>query len=311
MATDIDAETLNLIIQLQQEDAERLRKGKYSGGGNAPDIELAAQLFAEELEHYKTFQLDRNMSRSMAQAILTDAEAIQASVDQESQARVDREYAASLDDAQNPLNLPPVHAPEADDQLDDDMLAKLTAMYIGGEDPVGESSSQGQRSGKKNKKQKDPTLRYCVSCMTDVSYLDALRCPCSHDYCRDCISALFEAAIGDETLFPARCCSQPIPLGLNRIFLPATLVGRYRAKELEYQTPNRTYCHDRSCSTFIPPQFIRDTRATCIKCNRHTCINCKRKHHRDECPPDMATLDVLRIANDQGWRRCYSCKNMV
>lgn len=114
-----------------------------------------------------------------------------------------------------------------------------------------ESSAQGAARGSSGNKSsstrhwstrtRSHSTRNCTACADDVPSDDAVRCPCDHDYCRDCVAALF----------PARCCRQPIPLGLNQIFLPSKLVGQYRAKEIEYAAPNRTYCHQSSCSTFI------------------------------------------------------------
>ncbi|KAM3565868.1 hypothetical protein ARSEF4850_001179 [Beauveria asiatica] len=261
MAYPIDIASLDLIAKLQLEDAESLLKGKHAAG-TRPDAEYAAQLFRDELEQIRISIADNAMCRSIAAAVLADSDAIQSSLDEEHQANCDREYAANLD-SMNPdsdnvglANCSP-HTPSAASLIDDEMMGKLAIMFVdAGELPGrashtvrGESSSQGAKAGRYR-------TRHCISCEDDVSYIDSVRCPCSHDYCRTCIAGLFEAAISDESLFPARCCRQAIPLGLNQIFIPAELAGRYRAKEVEYGTLNRTYCHRSSCSTFVPPQFV-------------------------------------------------------
>lgn len=317
MAYPIDNASLDLIAKLQLEDAESLLKGKHAAG-HAPDAEFAAQLFKDELEQLQMFVADNIMCRSIASAMLSDNEAIQFSLDEEQQATYDREYATNLD-SMNPdfLNIDSMDVPprisSSAPLIDDEMMGKLAIMFVdAGESPGrashvvhAESSSQGAKKGAKY------GTRHCIGCEEDVSYIDALRCPCSHDYCRACIAGLFEAAINDESLFPARCCRQAIPLGLNQIFIPPKLAGRYRAKEIENSTPNRTYCHNSSCSTFVPPQFVQGSRATCVKCHSRTCTNCKRAAHEGDCAPDAATLDVLRLANERGWQRCSSCRNLV
>ncbi|KAM3433000.1 hypothetical protein MY4824_006260 [Beauveria thailandica] len=188
------------------------------------------------------------------------------------------------------------HTPSAASLIDDEMMGKLAIMFVDAGELPGRASH---------------TVRGESSCEDNVSYIDSVRCPCSHDYCRTCIAGLFEAAISDESRFPARCCRQAIPLGLNQIFIPAELAGRYHAKEVEYGTLNRTYCHRSSCSTFVPPQFVRGRTATCVKCRGRTCTDCKREAHPGDCLPDAATLDVLRLANARGWQRCSSCHHVV
>ncbi|KAG6096552.1 hypothetical protein E4U31_005382, partial [Claviceps sp. LM219 group G6] len=83
-------------------------------------------------------------------------------------------------------------------------------------------------------------LRRCVACTSEVASTDSIRCHCSHDYCGDCITSLFSAAINDESLFPPRCCKEPIPLDLCEPFLSTTLLRTYEAKKLEYGTLDKT-----------------------------------------------------------------------
>ncbi|KAG5986860.1 hypothetical protein E4U52_008182, partial [Claviceps spartinae] len=102
----------------------------------------------------------------------------------------------------------------------------------------------------------------------------------------------------DEFLFPPRCCGVPISLDLIRSFLSAKLLGTYLAKKLEYETIDKTYCHVSTCSTFVPPVFLRDGVATCIKCQSKTCAMCKdRMHTQGDCPADTLTAEVLRMAD--------------
>lgn len=93
--------------------------------------------------------------------------------------------------------------------------------------------------------------------------------------------------------------------------LPLQPVGRYRAKQTEYGTQNRTYCHNPSCSTFVPPRFIRGSTATCVKCHNITYTGCKGRLHDGDCPLDAATLNMPRLENARGWQRCASCRKLV
>ncbi|KAM0460695.1 hypothetical protein ACHAO4_001485 [Trichoderma viride] len=89
MDYEIDQESLNLIIQLQLEDAQSMAKGKYREG-EAPDFDLALELFNAELESLHAFIHDREMGRSLARAVVNDADIIRELCNEEEQATRDR-----------------------------------------------------------------------------------------------------------------------------------------------------------------------------------------------------------------------------
>ncbi|KAG6255984.1 hypothetical protein E4U24_006213 [Claviceps purpurea] len=125
-------------------------------------------------------------------------------------------------------------------------------------------------------------LRRCVACTSEVASSDSIQCPCSHDYCRDCMANLFNAAIGDESLFPPRCCKMAIPIDLVQSCLSAELLATYEAKKLEYMILNGTYCDVPTvptCSTLVLPASVQDDIATCIKCQKKTCTICNVESH--------------------------------
>ncbi|KAL6816131.1 hypothetical protein V8C40DRAFT_254541 [Trichoderma camerunense] len=300
MSDEIDQATFNLIMELQLQDA-RHHQVEQS------DAELALQVYYSELESLAVTSSDRAIARSIAHAALNDGDLIRNHLEEEQQAVLDREYAIN---GHPSAPVPSIATP--DTVIEDGMIKKLATLYNGViDDPystVGEPSSrQTTRAGTSA-----TTKGRCLACMEDVPFSETVQCPCSHQYCRACIAKLFRAAMSDESLFPPRCCGQSIPLGMNQIFLPEELVREYREKELEYSTPDRMYCHRPSCSAFIPQQSIRGDTAVCTKCLKKTCTHCKGKSHKkDHCPEDAATLDLLRIAKENGWQRCYKCRTLV
>ncbi|KAF6809185.1 IBR finger domain-containing protein [Colletotrichum sojae] len=141
-------------------------------------------------------------------------------------------------------------------------------------------------------------------------------CPCSHEYCTECLRSLFTAAIADESLFPAKCCGKPISADDDdddRHFLTPKLMSEFHAKEVEFSTPNRTYCHKPACSTFVPKESIKHDVTTCPKCNEKTCVMCKGASHgvAEDCKQDEATKLLLELAAKNHWQRCYSCGRVV
>lgn len=139
-----------------------------------------------------------------------------------------------------------------------------------------------------------------------------MEAPCSHIYCHKCVVDLFKSAMVDESLFPPRCCGQKMPLKATDNFLTAELLEEYQEKELEYGTLNRTYCYISTCLAFIPPQHIQDDVASCKIYHCKTCSICKGPYHENgDCPSDEEMKQLLNIAAEKKWKRCYSCRRMV
>ncbi|KAL3454437.1 hypothetical protein BJX65DRAFT_301077 [Aspergillus insuetus] len=154
-------------------------------------------------------------------------------------------------------------------------------------------------------------LSRCVACQDEVNVFDIATLPCGHEYCRSCVTELFELSLTNESLFPPRCCRATIDLDLARIFLTDELVQGYEKKKIEFETPDRTYCHSKTCSAFIPPAFIKRNVATCPQCRFTTCKSCKARAHTGDCPTDTELKSLLDIAKRQGWQRCFSCWRIV
>jgi hypothetical protein len=115
----------------------------------------------------------------------------------------------------------------------------------------------------------------------------------------------------DDSLFPPKCCRQVITTGAVRIHLSGEIVRQYEAKKIEYETPDRTYCSNAVCSTFIRAENIANEKATCSVCGEVTCTMCKAESHTGDCPADTALQLLLTTANENGWQRCCSCRRLV
>jgi hypothetical protein len=86
----------------------------------------------------------------------------------------------------------------------------------------------------------------------------------------------------------------------------------FHEAQVEFTTPNRTYCCNSECAKFIPPTQIADGYlATCTRCGHQTCGHCKRALHDGECKEDGALQATLHLAKELKWQRCLSCKNLV
>ncbi|KAK3306263.1 uncharacterized protein B0T15DRAFT_394498, partial [Chaetomium strumarium] len=154
----------------------------------------------------------------------------------------------------------------------------------------------------------------CTACTEWCSPDDLAIASCGHEYCRDCLRALFRASLADETLFPPKCCKQLFDLESCHALLTSDLVTQYGEKEVEFRTPavQRTYCH--ACSAFVPRQRVEADVAYCGRpgCHAQTCTFCKAASHEgSHCPQDPARQELERLAAAEGWQHCYGCNRIV
>ena len=301
---DIDPASLQLILELQLSDTERLLKGE-SGEDETPDVELAAGLYKSELESIARLNSDPTMCRSIARTVQLDADTIWSHAQQGSQAVRDRQQALGQ-------NQPTEAQDNAIPELDNETLSRLKAMSVFDDDESILVGSNGESSSWATSQSTTSIPgRRCIACGDGLMPGKEVNCPCSHDYCVGGLESLVSAAITDESLFPPRCCKQPIPMQVIETFFTSTFVLEIRAKEVEYGTSNRTYCHVTTCSAFINPSFIEGDTATCSQCSAQTCSICKGPSHKNDCPEDETTQEILRIAAENGWQRCQTCHRMV
>jgi len=322
----IDEATARLIIQLQLEDSEVLastldRKGK-AREGDLTDSQVALQIYRDDMKRNDKLIQDRQMTKSIAHACQTDGNIIAASHSQEHTAASDHEMACRL--SGQPVTKPVDRWTVPAEEMDEELMAKLRALYVASPNEIissthiediglmpGSESNEAESSAWGSSRAPEALYRTCTSCSERVRFFDVARVPCGHEYCRDCLQELYSHAMTDDTLFPPRCCRQPITSGGVRVFLTSELIHQYEQKKVEFDTPNRTYCSNSVCSAFIHPDYIINDQATCLECSRITCTMCKSESHLGDCPADVGLQQVLEAANENGWQRCYKCRGLV
>ena len=314
----VDDASAAFILELQMADVDNLRSrlpGKQREGEHT-DAELALQLASENLENLRSMISDRCMAQSIANAVQNDGEIMAAALSEEDVATGDRVLAQCLDG-----NRPVPQGQACGDQetLDNSLLAKLAGRYLseekgiellnsGGEQHVNGESSTGrvQSNAAANN-----INRRCTACGDTKKYFDVISGPCGHEYCRDCLHELFGLSFTDESLFPPRCCRQPITIDSVAIFLTKSIKERFEERTIECNTPNRTYCSNSDCARFIKAEEIEGDIATCTRCGTRTCTMCKAAEHGGDCPQDTALHAILDLATTENWQRCHGCRNIV
>ena len=153
---------------------------------------------------------------------------------------------------------------------------------------------------------------YCVSCLESCRYLESLETPCDHYYCRNCLVALVELFTRDESLFPLRCCQDPIPAAGVLPILSLTLRSLFQQKNAEFSVfaGDRLYCSNPTCCTFLGSSEGRLSVSAikCPHCHVNTCPRCKDPAHIGEgC--GVGALQALAIS--EGWQTCPGCNTVV
>ncbi|CAK3745156.1 Hypothetical predicted protein [Lecanosticta acicola] len=327
---NIDPLTLSVIVEMQLEESE----GMVSNGrgkqreGTVTDAQLALQIYMEDLRCADAILKDRKLAQSISIAVQRDGNFIYEAYRQEQQAEKDRELA---------LRIATEHAPAAgketqysrkmqekafeDPWTNAEMLAKVATIYMnptvwqvpiirsGGSDAESGQAESSAWAASREEKGK-PAPRNCIACGDAKEFEEVARVPCDHEYCRPCLEELFRLSMKDESLFPPRCDNQEIPLDFVRFFLPSSVAKEFEAKYEELSTKNRTYCHDRTCQTFISTALNEEI-ATCPRCTKTTCIMCKSPSHSGDCPQDAALQQLVETADAHQWQRCYQCARFV
>ena len=321
----MDDASAALILQMQNADLEELLTGSKGKAreGEASDADLALALFQEDLRDMSGRVADRVMSRSMTRAVIMDGSLLSGPMQEEQRAANDRAMAQRLSD-DRAGDVEDVNERKSSSMMEESLSARLFDLYItplkesdadsinyDAEDNDEQLTSESSSWAASRQAHSATSLHECVSCGTSKRLFELLGCPCEHYYCEDCLRTLFRLSLSDETLFPPRCCRQQIPLSFARLYLDSGFVESFRKKSAEFMSSDRTYCYRPTCSSFIPSQYINGDSGICPDCGQLTCIICKGRSHEGDCPQDTGVQQVLELANEQGWQRCYNCRRLV
>jgi hypothetical protein len=158
----------------------------------------------------------------------------------------------------------------------------------------------------------------CVSCYGSFANSEALQLNCKansetecHAYCQECLTGIYKAALSEPSLFPPRCCSEPISPSTALPLLPPEIREQFLLQIAELGTPNKTYCSDPACAQWIRPRSIEAGVATCQGCQKRTCAVCKKEQHEGLCPKDRDVKRLMKFVRKRKWQTCPSCKNVV
>ncbi|KAG1756891.1 uncharacterized protein EDB91DRAFT_1095002 [Suillus paluster] len=321
---DIETEALILGLSLLDiQDVEGSQKGKLREDAYLTDEEMAFNIQAENLRSSLVALQDLRFALSLDQALEADSATLSA-ISFINQGELDDHIAALAFDRGQDL-LPRTHAQH--------MLEQARILFASGStttsdndttgviepdpdemDDVGESSHLPYHGGQGSARDRTRSRVDCVICGDPVRHSQTFHAPCLHCYCRDCLVNLVEASTRDETLYPLRCCRQPLPLANVLPLLPTDLRYDFQDKAVEFATPHtsRIYCPNQTCSAFLGSSSGRRSEITCTSCATRVCSACKnRTHPQEDCSENAQTLVVKSLASQMGWQTCPGCHAVV
>ncbi|PPQ95962.1 hypothetical protein CVT26_016128 [Gymnopilus dilepis] len=339
---DFDFETAALIAQLALEDLEGVKSGR-KGKGRA-DSPLTDEEYAHDLqrEHYSqllAISEDAKFAKSIADALASDGAYIEALTTAELAAADDRQAAEMLSRDER---LPPPNAVQSrledktftmhPEPTTDSTVASDTASECSSEtetvifspglrSKISSSTSSGNRPFQRVTLPAGPSIDrnkivHCTICFDDVNYANALHTQCDHHYCRHCVQDLAENFTRDESLYPLRCCNEPIPVGNVHSFISVALRTLFQAKHAEFSvlSKDRIYCVNPTCSKFLGSSEETDSWSTniCPDCFTSTCPRCKQAAHvGEDCTVNAAAVELRAMARREGWQTCPGCHTLI
>lgn len=297
----MDAASTALILQILQDDLQDVLR-RIGRPGNLPtDQEFALRDWEAQLQQFSATFTDHQMAQSMSNAVQNDGVALTIAVEEERRTLADRVTAIRADGHDVP-------APEQLMQRANAAMAGLVG------DPPTLVNAQGfllDPGADLTDHKLDSHERFpCSSCVAVYHSSELMKARCGHVYCRHCATQLIELSFVDESLFPPRCCRLEFPVSTVRQFLGLDIANRYDEKSIERKDPYRTYCSNPLCAQYIFPAQVTSYVGTCRCCAQRTCTLCKRAEHpQSPCPEE--DIEVLVLAEQEGWRRCPGCRNVV
>ncbi|KAI9047423.1 hypothetical protein LZ554_008867 [Drepanopeziza brunnea f. sp. 'monogermtubi'] len=315
----LDDESFALQLQLEEIEAQReLQSGKWTEG-NPPDFSVAFDNFEAELKKTLLLLEDLKFAHSIARAVASDEVAIEESRAEETQSIQDRVFAQSLNGDGNQPSQVTTELPEMSrlgaESVDWDHVLRATEAST-----LSNRSSGSTVAGPLT----DYTLRQkvflehlpqlkveCSVCGEAVHPHATVRLACGDVYCKPCLKSFFLRVAKDESLFPPKCCRHAIDISTIEADFSIEELSAYRSAELEFTSTDRVYCARPECAKFIPmPQRTAD-RASCEACGAGICMHCKAPAHDGGCPADEAKQSLIKFADEQGWKPCFGCGEMV
>ncbi|KAM0755001.1 hypothetical protein T439DRAFT_284130 [Meredithblackwellia eburnea MCA 4105] len=310
----MDSETAALVIKLQLLDLSEIKDNGKGKNSVPSDSDIAFDLYRQELKKYEQVSHDRLLALSGEAAVGRDQELLDMFAALELREKRDHLLAVSLHRGGGSVSR------SRGNTACSPSTSKLPATGCSSSARAGiartttGTTAATTSNSTTSPSAKGPRVVDCVICGDSLSPPEAIKVPCGHHYCSECLVDLFVGASKDEQLMPPSCDRTPIPLDLVRAHLSTLQLDQFQAKQSEYSVKNRLYCHNPSCSSFLGEARPHSkSAAACGKCKSQTCYACKGPWHGpfSACAGDSDDEAFQALATEHGVQRCPGCRRIV
>ncbi|GKZ23922.1 hypothetical protein AbraIFM66951_009142 [Aspergillus brasiliensis] len=241
--SQLEEEIFAITQQLWEvEEYLKSQKGKCRADERPVDNQTFLRESQEELRAHLRLLEDKKLSTSIALAVDSDRLVLAALAREEAQASDDRRLAIRLseknDDADLSATDSDVEQPQAacePQASDDDCVA-------------GPSMTFRERQAQELEKIAATETR-CSVCYESYFAHKVTQLKCKHTYCDNCLKDLFLRATKDSTLFPPRCCREPIHLESAQLLMSETEISEFKCAEIEFSTTDHANVEQSSATS--------------------------------------------------------------
>ncbi|KAF3915164.1 hypothetical protein ABW20_dc0104487 [Dactylellina cionopaga] len=148
----------------------------------------------------------------------------------------------------------------------------------------------------------------CTLCDEEKPSYKLEKLPCGHFQCHDCLRENYKVILDNPEYYPPKCCKD---LDITSTSFVLSIEDLERLEELRQAKEAKRIVDCAFCSRTLIDVSIEDENAYCMKCDQITCAKCGSKAHKDICPTDPGTRQLLELVQREGWSRCPRCRMVV
>ncbi|ONK65791.1 uncharacterized protein A4U43_C06F1010 [Asparagus officinalis] len=184
----------------------------------------------------------------------------------------------------------------------------------------------------------DASINQClVCCCEEKQQSQIIKLKCSHSFCLNCMIVHVEGKL-QALQVPIKCpqvrCKYHISKNAFKSFLPISCYQSLERATMEAKVLNldRVYCPFPDCSVLFSPGQHSASRASssnqyeinCVECQEccrllcsscgvpwHSSMSCEEYQSLSVEERDAGDANLLRLAQNNNWRRCQQCRRMV
>ena len=161
--------------------------------------------------------------------------------------------------------------------------------------------------------------RPCQICFECVPVSEVVSAPCSHLFCRDCMTGYVTSKVNDGHVLNVHCpypnCSRVLSSSNFLNLLPSDLHTKYERFRQNAEValdPNARWCPTAGCDTVLKRGKGKTSdRLKCNKCKRSLCFSCNEVWHEGRTCEQAANGVMAAYRRSHDVRQCPECNTTI